>query len=153
MPQIEVSKTVHAPASRVWDIMTDLNRAPDVVSGIETVEVLDGGDTFGVGTRWRETRTMFGRQATEEMEVTAMDAGRSYSVEAESHGSHYFSTFSVTDLGKETSQLTMTFAAEGTTTLNKLMTNTIGRLFMGPTKKAMAKDLDDIAAAAEDKGV
>ena len=32
-----------------------------------------------------------------------------------------------------------------------LSANTIGRLFMAPTRKAMAKDLDDIAAAAEAK--
>ncbi len=60
---------------------TDLAGAPRVVRGIDAVEVLTPGE-FGVGTRWRETRTMLGRSATEEMTVTAMEPQRSYTTEA-----------------------------------------------------------------------
>ncbi len=46
--------------------------------GDHAVERLDSGTDFGVGTTWRETRVMFGREATEVMEIVAVDEGRSY---------------------------------------------------------------------------
>lgn len=43
----------------------------------------------------------------------------------------------------------MTFGAQPQGIVAKVMSATIGRLFMGATRKALRKDLDDIAAAAE----
>jgi hypothetical protein len=43
----------------------------------------------------------------------------------------------------------MSFRAEPQTMLTKIMNVTAGRLFMGATRKAFAKDLADIAAAVE----
>ena len=88
MADMKLDRAIAAPPERVWAVITDLGGAADVMSGIDSVERLDDGAGFGVGTRWRETRTLFGRQATEILEVTAVDAGRSYTVEAESRGTH-----------------------------------------------------------------
>ncbi len=148
MNEIAVSRDVAAPPDRVWAVATDLDRAAEVVSGIEQIERLGGGGGFGVGTRWRETRTMFGKTATEEMEVTAVDPGHSYTVEADGHGAHYVSQVSVEPHGSG-SRLAMTFGAQPQGIVAKVMSATIGRLFMGATRKALRKDLDDIAAAAE----
>ena len=83
MAQLEVSRTVNAPANTLWSIVVDLDGAAERISAIEDIQRLDDGDGFGVGTRWRETRTMFGRSATAEMEVTEFVPGRSYAVEAD----------------------------------------------------------------------
>lgn len=72
-----------------------------VRSAVDSVERLDDGDGFNVGTRWRETRTMFGRQAAEEMEVTAVDVSRSYRVVAAGASTTYGSTLTVEALGLE----------------------------------------------------
>ncbi len=147
MPGITLTREINAPPDRVWDVLTDLERAPELISGIEAIERLDGGGEFRVGTKWRETRTMLGRQATEEMEVTALDEGRSYTVEADGHGAHYTSTLTV-DPAAAGSRVVMTFDAQPQGTLAKILAATVGRLFMGATRKALAKDLDDIARAA-----
>jgi len=120
----------------------------DVVEAIEVVERLDDGDGFGLGTTWRETRTMFGKKATEDMEVTEYEEGVRYATAAESHGSKYFSEIRV-DAAGTGSRITMSFRGEPQTALTKAMDATVGRLFMGATRKALAKDLDDISAAAE----
>lgn len=145
---IKVTREIAAPPDRVWQLLTDLDGAPQVVSGIEAIERLDGGGDFRVGTKWRETRTMFGRQATEEMEVTALAGGRSYTVEADGHGAHYTSTVTV-EPAAAGSRVVMTFAGEPQGTVAKIMAATIGRLFAGATRKALKQDLDDIARAAE----
>lgn len=146
MAMLTVSKDVDAPAATVWAIITDLAGAPDRLSSVSAVDVLEGPE-FGVGTRWRETRTMFGRTATEEMTVSAVDPGRSYTTEADSHGAHYTSGMSVTPTAAGC-RLTMTFDGRPKGRVAKVMAATLGRLLAGQTRKAMARDLDEIAAAA-----
>jgi uncharacterized membrane protein len=147
--RIEVSREIGAPAERVWALITDLPDSPSVVSAITSVEILGGGEAFEVGTRWRETRTMFGRVATEEMEVATMDPGRSYTVTAGSHGTRYESAFEVIPAGDHACILRMTFAGEPTSVASRVMAATIGRMFAGATRRAVEQDLADIAGAAE----
>ena len=147
MSSMTLGQDVAATPEEVWRVITDLDRAADVVSSIKEVWRLDGEDGFGVGTRWRETRVMLGREASETMEVTAIDEGRSYTVEAESRGAHYTSVMAVEPNG-DGSRLSMTFEARPTTTVARLMA-LFGRLFEGSARKAMARDLRDVAAAAE----
>jgi hypothetical protein len=148
MTSLDVSHDIAADPEVVWSIVVGMDDWVDVIEAIELVERLDGGDGFGLGTTWRETRTMFGKEATEEMEVTEFDDGRRYATAAESHGSKYFSEISVTPTD-EGSRISMGFRGEPQSTFAKIMDATAGRLFMGATRKALAKDLADIGAAAE----
>jgi len=148
MMELSTSRDVSAPADAVWSVLTDLEGAADRISGILEIEILEGGGDFGIGTKWRETRKMFGREATEVMEVTELEPGKSYTTEANSHGAHYRSKMSVEPVGAG-SRVTMTFAGEPHGTIAKVMAATVGKLFEGATRKAIQQDLADIAAAAE----
>ena len=147
MRDVEVRRHVAAPVERVWAVTTDLAGSPQAVSGIEAVEVLTPGD-FGVGTRWRETRTMLGRSATEEMTVTAVEPQRSYTTEAARPGVRYLSTVSVAPAG-DGSELIMTFGARPTSAMTRVLGAVTGPLARRALTKAMEKDLADLAAAAE----
>jgi carbon monoxide dehydrogenase subunit G len=146
---LKVSRVVAAPPDVLWKIMTDLSASEDTIAAIQSIEILTEGQEFGVGTKWRETRTMFGKQATEVMWVTHIDPGRSYTVRAESHGAIYTTVMAVEARGDASSELSMDFDAKPTGTTARIASATIGRLFANATKKAVARDLDDIAAAAE----
>jgi len=148
MKSIEVTRPVNAPPERVWEILTDLETAGSVISGILSIERLDGGSEFGVGTRWRETRKMMGKEATEEMEVTAIEPGRSYETKAGNAKVEYVSTMFVKPRG-DGAVVGMTLAARPKTTSTKILSATLGRLFTGTTRKMIAKDLKDIADWAE----
>jgi carbon monoxide dehydrogenase subunit G len=147
MTVLTVHRDVAAAAEKVWRIITDLERTSDVISGITALERTDGGSGFGVGTTWRETRVMFGREATESMAVTAIEEGRSYTVESDSRGAHYRSVMRVEPAGQG-SRLTLEFGAEPRSASARLLSLT-GKLFEGSMRKALHRDLDDIAAAAE----
>lgn len=153
MSDVTVEREVNAPAERVWNVLTDLEGSERNLSAVRKVERLDGGSGFGVGTRWRETRVMFGREATEEMAVAAIEPGRSYVVESDSRGMHYRSVMGVEPLGDARSRVYMTFAGTPTGLLTRVMAATLGRLMMGTVRKEIRKDLDDIARAAEGSGV
>lgn len=147
MPSVEVQETIAAPPDRVFRIATDLGNIAETMSGIDSAEVLSEGP-FGVGTRWRETRTLYGREATEEMWVTGVDAPRSYIVEAESHGSRYRTnlTFEPADRG---TRVTMVFAAHPVSFLSRLFSFLLGGAMLKSVKKALAQDLTDLKRAAE----
>lgn len=147
--QIELSRDIAAPASRVWELITDLRGSPQVLDTVVSVEVLEGADPMQVGTRWRETRVMFGREATEEMVVSDLQPGRWYTAVATSHGSTYRSTFVVVPLGVSASRLITRFSATPTSGAAGVLAATLGRALRRTTVRALQADLDDIARAAE----
>lgn len=142
-----VTRRIAAPRERVWEVLTDLDRSPEVIGAIQSVERVRG-DGFGVGTRWRETRTHLGREVTEELEVTALDSGERYVVEADGAGTHYRSEFALEGDGGGT-EVTMTFASEPSGSLARVLDTVVGRLFAGTTRKALAADLEDVAHASQ----
>lgn len=150
MPSLTVEKKIAAPPERVFAISTDLPNLARTVSGIEAVEILTPGP-IGEGTRWRETRTLYGKQATEEMWVTAFDAPRSLVVEAESHGAHYRSEFRFEPEGAST-RVELVFSARPVSFLGRLF-SLLGAAMFGSVRKALEQDLEDVKRAAESAAV
>ena len=142
-----MSVEVAAPLERVFDVFSDIARAEERIEGIKSLEILSDVKS-GKGLRWRETRVMFGKEATEEMEITAFDRPRSYVVEAESHGTHYRSLFTFEELSSSSTKVTWEFEAKPLSLIAKLMTP-LGLLFLGPMKKLLKRDLTDLKKHAE----
>ncbi|MER5966960.1 SRPBCC family protein [Streptomyces sp. NPDC002057] len=148
---VVVERRVDASPGRVWESITDLRDMPRVLSGVEKVEVLTEGG-FGVGTRWRETRRMLGKEATEEMTVTECEPPDRYVTVADSHGMHYVSELTLAPDGTGSTTLRMTFSARPAHgrkpgLLGRLMT----RFGAKAVAKALTKDLNDIAKAVESR--
>lgn len=144
----KVEKLINASPEAVWKVITDIDNAPNNISGIETVEILERQDSAFVGLKWRETRIMFGKEATEVMWITDARENTSYSTRAESHGSTYITHFELQPEGAQT-RLVMTFDGQAQTFGAKLMSAIMGIFFKGATIKALEKDLSDIKAAVE----
>ena len=92
MPGVTVSSHIRAPIERVFAAYTDLENAPSVISAITRLEILTPGPV-GVGTSFRETRVMMGKEASEVMTFAAFEPPTGYVLTAESHGSQYTTTF------------------------------------------------------------
>ena len=150
MSEIVVSRTIEASPQRVWEVVTDLDHAPETLSGVVSVQRMTNGP-YAVGTRWRETRTMFGREATEEMWVAQSDPQRRTQVRAESGGADYVTEFTLTPLDEGArTELSVRFDAEMTapSVLQKVGMKVMGGIAARATRKALEQDLADIAAAA-----
>lgn len=153
---VVVERKVAASPGRVWESITDLRDLPRVLSSVEKVEVLTPG-VFGVGTRWRETRRMMGRAATEEMTVTVCEPVERYVTVADSHGMHYVSELSLAPDGPaltaRSTTLRMTFTARPAyDRAPGLLTRLLSRLGARAVARALTKDLDEIARAVERRG-
>ncbi|MDA8016215.1 MAG: SRPBCC family protein [Thermoanaerobaculia bacterium] len=146
MTEISLSRTIAAPRNEVFARLSDFPKAAETISAITRIEMLTEGDV-GVGTRFKETRKVFGREATEEMEVTRFDPPRSYTLEAESHGAHYVSTFTLEETSDGT-EVELVFRATPLTLLAKFM-SFLTKPMMRKAMQECAKDLEDVARSFE----
>ncbi|MGW6394219.1 SRPBCC family protein [Streptomyces sp. NPDC055103] len=148
---VVVERRVAASPGRVWEAITDLRDMPRVLSGVEKVEVLTEGG-FGVGTRWRETRRMLGKEATEEMTVTECEPPDRYVTVADSHGMHYVSELTLTADDTGGTALRMAFSARPANDRTPgFVARLLARFGAKAVARALAKDLSEIANAVESR--
>ncbi|MEV7646372.1 SRPBCC family protein [Arthrobacter sp. NPDC089319] len=138
---LELVQHVNAPAEAVWRVLTDIPGSARTLSSISRIEIMTPGD-YAEGYRWRETRKMMGKEATEEMWVAEVVAPTSTTVKAKSNGADYTTRFTLAPAEGGT-RLTMFFGAEMESpgALAKVMLAVFGKLAMGITRKQMARDL------------
>lgn len=149
--KLELTETIHAPQEIVWGIISDFEGAATNIEAIQSVEMVTPGPV-GKGTRFKETRVMFGKQATEEMEVTAIDPPDGYTVEAFSCGAHFRSTYTLSESSGVTT-LHLLVQTEAQSMFARIMGPVMGWMMTGSMKKAMSKDHADIRRAAEARAV
>ena len=113
---------------------------------IRAVEILTEG-AVRVGTRFKETRVVFGRGHAETFEVTELSPYRAFGMGCTSCGARYDSHFTFRPDGRGTI-VEMTMTVEPLTTYARV----VGFLMKPLSRKMVrecAKDLDAVAAAAE----
>ncbi|MDC3981747.1 SRPBCC family protein [Polyangium jinanense] len=140
---------IEAPPERVFAAMTSPDGFGNWMQGFVRAERLTPGD-FDVGTQFRETRRMFGKEATEHFEVTSF-------VPAKRLGLKVDGTKGTT--GKGEYRFDYEFEPAGAGTLLRthaaidmpggLFTKLIGKLMGGFFKKACDKDLLALKAFVE----
>lgn len=138
--------TVKAPKEAIWAVICDIDHCDQNIGGIQKVEVLEKPAIGMVGLKWRETRTMFGKEATEVMWVTEAEENSYYQTRAESHGSIYSSRMAIEDKGDHC-LLSMAFNGEAVSMGAKIGDVIFSRMMTKSTEKALLVDLEDIRAA------
>lgn len=146
--EFKTSIRIKASQEKVWSIISDIEHAKDNISAIESIEVLEPGVDGLLGLKWKETRTMFGKQATEIIWITDTTENEFYQTRAESHGAIYISKLWLAPQDGDT-LLNMSFKGTPQTFGAKFMSALLGWAFKGATLKALNKDLEDIKTAAE----
>src|SRR5262245_21140004 len=144
--KIEVETEVAAPTDVVFATLTDVANWPKVVPAIEQLDILTAGPV-SVGTRFRETRTMFGRKASEEMTVAGYDPPRQFDLTAENHGTRYLVRHDITP-APSGSRVRLQFSGTAVTWGAKLGM-VLGLLFKSTVSKQLRADLEALKAEAE----
>ncbi|MFJ5698537.1 SRPBCC family protein [Arthrobacter sp. NPDC093139] len=144
-----LTQHVNANPDKVWAVISDIPGSPGTLSAVESIQMVSEGP-YGEGTRWKETRSMLGRRETVEMWVAQADPPRSTTVKALQGGADFTSRFTLAEREGGT-DLTLTFGAEvlRPTVVSRVMMALFGKIGMNVTRKALARDLAEIAAKAE----
>jgi uncharacterized protein YndB with AHSA1/START domain len=147
MTRITAERTIAATPERVFAAATDIAHFAEIVPAIERVELLTDGPV-GVGTRFRETRVFFGREASETMEMLEFEPPRRYLLGAESHGSRYRTEFRFEPAGQGT-RVVFDFSAEPLTVPAKVLSFLLKPLMAKKMTELIADDLEAIKAHVE----
>lgn len=144
-----ITHHIKAGPEKVWAVISDIPGSAGALSAIDSIQMLTDGP-YGPGTRWKETRTMMGRRETVDMWVAQADPPRSTTVKASQGGADYTTRFTLQERDGGT-DLTLDFRAElvKPTALSRIMMALFGGIGMNMTRKALRKDLAEIAAKAE----
>lgn len=146
MKTATVTSRLEAPVEAVFTAFTDLEHVADRVSGIKRIAVLTPGE-FRFGTRWLETREVLGRLDEAEMEVTAFERNRGYTITHHKAGATINTVFTFEPDGEAT-QVTIEFALESDGVPPGLFAP-VSWAIAGKVKEALAQDLDDMRQAVE----
>lgn len=143
--QIRVEAIAEASLQVAFATAIDIAAWPAFVSGVQGVELLTPGP-IGAGTRFRETRAMFGRTASEEMTVTEIEAPRRFLLTALNHGTAYRVEHRFEAEGAAT-RLVLVFEGRPVTLAARLLMP-LGLLFRGSVRRQLEGDLADLAREA-----
>lgn len=149
---ISVDIEIDSSIEKVWQAISNIEQADQMISAITALEVLETPDEEGslVGFKWKETRKVFGKESDETMWITEYEPLSYYATRAENHGAVYRSTLSVKELGEST-LLTMTFTGTSDSLFVKVISVLMGFLVKRSMVKMLEKDLQDIKQFVESK--
>lgn len=148
---IHVHTTIPAPPEQVWDVITDVAHADQVLRSVSDTEVLTEG-AYGVGTAWREKRTLFGHHGPEQLQVVEAEAPVRTVVEAEVGDDIIRTAYRLTPAGpdRHSTRLAMTTTVEMShrSAMSRAMWAVFGGFSYDHSRKVLEHDLEDIEAEA-----
>ena len=139
----EVKRNVPVSKEVAYRSLLDLDSAKDWMQGLVGIERMDEGP-LREGSQWRETRKMFGKEATEHFEVVELVEPekivlRCDGTKGTTGKGEFVFTYLLVSSGDQT-EVTLLGEIRGLTGLSKWF----GKLMAGVFKKACAKDLDSL---------
>ncbi len=144
---VEAQVTINGSRAAIWSVITNIENASDICSGIDKIEVLEKPANGLVGFKWRETRMLFGKPATVEKWITDAAENEFYQTRAEDGGFVFLTT---KRLSESSGGTTLTESHESKPqTFGAKMSVPMLFLFKGVIRKALLQDLKDIKAAVE----
>jgi uncharacterized membrane protein len=134
---------VRAPVEAVFDCVAHIQNFSHAVPEIAKIEFLTQSRR-GVGTRFRETRLMKGREATTELEVTEYDAPRRVRLVSDEGGTIWDTVFTTAEADGIT-RLEMVMDARPYKLMARIVNPFIGRM----VSKAIEEDMDAVKRYCE----
>ena len=144
MAKTVITRSIDAPVEVVFKTVSDIKHFSEAIPGIVNIEILSDTQT-GVGTRFRETRVMNGKEASTELEVTEYVENERVRLVADSHGTVWDTVFTVKPAGDST-ELTMVMDARPYKLAAKLM----NPMVKGMIQKAIESDMDAVKKYCEE---
>lgn len=144
MIDFELTRRLDHPPATVLAVLSDLEAGPAWRPGLHAVERLRG-DGFEAGTRWKETRDLFGREATEVVEVAELDAPERLVLRVDGDAGtarrgEYRFTWTLEASGDGTA-LRLHAEGSGLGTAGRV----VGRFLQEPFERACRRELDALA--------
>lgn len=146
MTTVTVTSQIEAPVDKTFAMFTDIEHATEHVSGIKEIEMLTPG-SFSLGTRWRETREVLGRLDSAEMEVTAFEMNRTYTITHHKAGARVDTVFTFEPSATGT-KVAIEFGLDNQGLPPGLLTP-VSWAIAGKVREVLGHDLEDMKRSVE----
>ena len=143
MARTFISIDIEAPVETVFAALAEIETFPDRAEAIAAVDFLSD-QKRGVGTRFRETRVMNGRENVAELEVTEQTENERIRMVCDEGGTVWDTVFKFDQSGSGT-RLEMTMDARPHTLMAKLTIPIVNLMI----KKFVRQDMEEIKAWCE----
>ncbi len=145
MTRTAITRTINAPVEAVFEAVANISKFTEAVPQIMRVDFLTES-RGGVGTRFRETRKMRGREASTVLEVTEYVKNKRVRLVSDAGGTVWDSLFTVAPVGDgESTRLDLVMEARP----YRLMARVFVPLMRGVVAKAVAEDMDAVKGWVE----
>jgi len=141
-----LQQDIRAPLPLSFAAASDVRAWPNMISCVEKTELLTR-EPIGPGTRFRATRRVHGRLASEVMTLAEFDPPERFVITAFNHGARYRIEHQFKDLAPGT-RLTLVYSARPITRIARLMTP-VSYLFRSSLLHQIRSDLSDLRHAIE----
>ena len=146
MTTVTVDTTVAAQVERVFEVFTDLEHNAGRVSNIKEIEILTTGG-FELGARWLETREVLTQFDSAEMEVTAFERNRTYTITHHKAGTRIDTVFTFEPVaGGTRARIEFNLDSHG---LPPGMLAPLGWAIAGAVRDVISHDLADLKESLE----
>lgn len=143
---VQQSIIIQATKEQIWHIISDIRHAHQHISAIKHIVIIEQPKEGLKGLKWQETRTMFGKDATEVMWITESTSNEFYKTKAQSHGCDYFSEMRIEE-NQTHCELIMCFEGKPQTLFAKIMSKLMSGFMVSQLRKTIQADLEDIKRA------
>ena len=137
------SRKISAPVNLVFDTVSQITNFSKAIPQIVNVEILSDQKS-GVGTRFKETRLMNGREATTELEVTEFVANERIRLVSDAGSTIWDTVFTVQPDGDQV-ELAMVMNASA----YKLRSRIMNVFIKGFVQRALEDDMDAVKQYCE----
>lgn len=144
MGHLRSQRHIDAPPALVFETIASPERLPEVNPAVRKVEFLTE-QRSGLGTRFRETRVMGGREAESEFEYTEHEAPERVRIVTDAGGAVWDTVMTVTPGAEGGAELTLEMEDRP----HKLMARLFIPLMRGTIDKGVTHDLDCLKAYCE----
>ena len=143
MALLSATRTIAAPVDRVFDTVAHIENFRKALPSITNVQFLTESKT-GVGTRFRETRVMRGRESTTVLEVTEYQPNERVRLVSDAGGTIWDTVFTVKAADGGT-DLSLAMDARPYKLAARIMNPLVSRMI----RKAIEGDMDAVKAYCE----
>ncbi|HWJ83344.1 MAG TPA: hypothetical protein VNS55_13990 [Nocardioides sp.] len=146
---IYVHATIPAGRQTVWDVITDVEHADQVFRSVHDSTLVSDGP-FGVGTTWREKRSIFGHRGEEELHVVECEPPGALTIETRLRNDVVRTVYRLTSFGEgdHSTRLAMTTSVQmqDRSAVERLAWKFFGGFSYEHTHRMLEHDLEDITA-------
>lgn len=144
--QIVLTKSVASRPLAVFKVVADITSWPQIIGGVQSIELLTPGP-IRVGTRFSQTRIMFGQRTTNEMTVTILERPRRLRLISEDRHIPYELDHVIDAVHMAGTRLTLIFGARPEVEARRTILSFVTPVIETTLRGELERDLNDLAAA------